>query len=118
MLDRRVEVELPRLVELRDRFSRERLGDTADAELRRGRCGLPGLQVCIAESLRPNDLPIHCDCQREARDVRRKLLARDGVRARPSGIPPVINRRPFGRPRNTCGLLNGEKDEHSEGHEL
>ena len=116
-LDGCIEVELPRFVQLRDCVSSQRLGDTADAKLRRGRRGAFGCEVGIAESLRPNDPTIHRDCQGEARDVRRQLLTGDGVCPRARGIPPVRDRREFGGPRNTRGLLHGEQDEQDE-HEL
>ena len=81
-LHRRIEVELPLLVQQRDGGGGERLGHAPDPKLRLGGDrGLAG-EIRIAESFRPHELAVDADRHLEAGNATRQLVAHEGMRAR------------------------------------
>jgi len=105
-LHRRVEIELPLLVQQGDGGGRERLRYAPDAELRLAGYGLLALGVGVPEPLRPHELPIHRHGYLHPGDPGREPLAHEGAFARDGR--GVRRRNPPGAPGNARGSLCGE----------
>ena len=104
-LHRRVEVELPLLVQQRHRRRGDRLGHAADAELRLRRDGNLAGDIGVAEALRPHQLAVHAHGHLEAADAARQLGAHQG--ASPRHGRAIGRRHRHGRARYTLRLTRG-----------
>src|SRR6266576_2764878 len=110
---RRIEVELPRFVELRDGVRGQRLRHAADAKLRLWRRGTLRFEIRVSKGFRPHDLPVHRDRHSESGNVGGELLAGDGARSRSHRGPAWIDGGQRGRLGNTGCLHKSDERQHA-----